>query len=182
VFKISVLCSFLFLALTTWGKPLHGEPHRPPQAPPLQAGLHTRHSAGGNENQQVPRKARPPQAPVMRKTCDCSGLCSCGCNDGAKCTCPPATLAVSELTPIGGWWQIWYDTRDGKWHPTQYGDGTNYHSRQEAQTAADRANGSTPVLPQRQYRSVPSYSPATAPPTFFSIPQYRGVRSSSGSC
>ena len=38
----------------------------------------------------------PPVAPVV-KTCHCSGLCSCGCNEGLECDCktyvaPPAGI------------------------------------------------------------------------------------------
>ena len=51
-----------------------------------------------------PQAPMPPQAPpcrscgpiIMLKTCPCSGLCECGCNEGQECRCgnPPLSKPV----------------------------------------------------------------------------------------
>ncbi len=54
-------------------------------------------------------EARPPQGPrpsqcpparvfPVRKTCLCSGLCECGCNDGRPCACR-ATISGPVAAP-----------------------------------------------------------------------------------
>jgi hypothetical protein len=39
----------------------------------------------------LPARPDAPPTPVA-KTCLCSGLCSCGCNDGRACSCPAPTV------------------------------------------------------------------------------------------
>lgn len=40
-----------------------------------------------------------PVPPIRVKSCLCSGLCSCGCNDGLPCTCPePTTRELLDHT------------------------------------------------------------------------------------
>jgi hypothetical protein len=48
---------------------------------------------------------RPPQAPpvktfTVRKTCLCSGLCECGCNDGQPCNCRTTITSGPEAAPV----------------------------------------------------------------------------------
>lgn len=44
-------------------------------------------------------KPAPPPAPVV-KSCPCSPLCVCGCQDGKPCTCP-ASVPTIQAPPVG---------------------------------------------------------------------------------
>lgn len=167
---------------------------KPPQAPAIPQGWNDSHSRKihkGHAVKATPRNVVPPLPVIdvtplpVGKTCECSGLCSCGCNDGKPCTCPHAVYGAPTRKYFAYGYYKWdaaTETSTVLWGVSNRSypvasDSAVYATREEAQAEADRLNG-VPVIRQ----TYPTY---TVPHTSYILPQqsFRSIRGgSSGGC